>query len=479
MLTDERRDAAQIAHKSNLFSLSREKNFKVYSYINTSVVDVEKREGFFAVRLFTSSSEELENAKEILLKIAEKYKNYVSSNSLANQDYSDIISTVLLKKENILAPSTELLEGNYYLYVDDVQTVDQVFKKEATFFVKKLYIFDKSSTAQDASVAQQLFGMKSLVDLEQKIKTITVNNPDSYLSTIKINGNEVKIPPTPSFKLLLLNSDIVKYKNQDDKKEKDVIGYNLDVHRPQPVYKPQPLQQSNHNRKGFSLGSLLAASIATLIIGSAVSWFFTYDHYTEKIALIRSEQPEQVMAQSYYFSLDPSIKDFTLLGNNISGISSYKFKYSDKDKKWTYTDGNALFNNLDSRALNEIARKGSLNEEEFKNALEKISGRAIDLSKKTEPSVSGITEENSSKIDVSTVTASVEKKNGETKSQTTPQMKSTKTFQPVAQQASKTESKNTEAIKPKQNRSVNKAVKSNSDNEKLDNGSSVNPEKIK
>lgn len=442
-------NAAQLANSSLIFTVENHEKYRVYSYINTSVSDNAGRAGYYAIRLLIPTDKILVNLNAIFNKLSHHYEHYFENKDLLNQNYDDLLAAII--KQNCLLDKSVLTsskrDGVFYLKYAANERVDDTMNEDSTYLIKKIYLFAKEQSKSDEIIQQSNF--KSFAAFSSEIKQVKVTNPDRYLKELKINGKNLKLPQEENYNIYLLASDILTYTDLEGKKEKSFAGASLNVYRPQPIYKPQPLQQSNHNREGFSLGSLLAASIATLIIGSAVSWFFTYDHYTEKIALIRSEQPEQVMAQSYYFSLDPSIKDFTLLGNNISEISSYKFKYSDKDKKWTYTDGNAPFNNLDSLALNEIGRKGSLNEEDLKNALEKISGKTIELSKEINPSESAITVENSSKSDVITETTSEEKKNGETKSQTTPPTNSTKTSKKVIQNASNKETKNNENAKSK------------------------------
>ena len=56
-ISDERKDAAQIAHRSDVYSIYNDEKFSVFSFINTSAVDVAKREGIGALKSSTFLSE--------------------------------------------------------------------------------------------------------------------------------------------------------------------------------------------------------------------------------------------------------------------------------------------------------------------------------------------------------------------------------------------------------------------------------------
>lgn len=380
ILSDERRDASQIAHKSDIYSINREKGFKVYSYINTSAVDVEKREGFYAIRLLINSSKEIPDVRDVLLKISKKYKIFAETNTLSNQNYDDILNEVNLKDEQKPISINYSMDGKYYVYLDDVENLNTIAQNVESFFVNKLYLFDINK-AQDETVAKQ-FGMKPLSDVKNKLVEINVDDKYDLLSSIKVNNLQLKLPSEKYFKFIGLDSDTITYARKGKDKEIPLVGKNISF--------PKPIQQQrtnfgdtnrNDDNTKFKIGTLVAASIGAFILGSIGSWALT-NHFAEKrIHAAEVAQAPPIEIQPYYFSVDPSMKDVILKGENISEISSYKFKYNPKDQKWSYLEGSGNYKDLDSTKLYEMALGKNLDPTNLQIALEKISGKKLKQSK--------------------------------------------------------------------------------------------------
>ena len=371
--------ASQLASASIIYTIENLEKFRVYSFINNTVSDNAGRAGYYAIRLLVPTDKILVNVRGIFNEIAKRYEQYFEQKRLVDQDYSKLLAAVFEKNcvldKAILVGSKK--GGIFYAKYAADERVDDTMNEDSTYLIKKLYLFAKDQSKSDETIRQS--GFKSFASLSDSIKNVKVINADNYLQVLKINDNKISFPQG-NFEIFVFDSDLITYrdKNRDSKKDKEHRGKTLEVRRPVPVYVP-PIYSDNKNNEnnGFKLGHLLITGFATLLIGGLAGWLIKNQLAKKEISKIIREQPIPVENTPYYFSVDPSIKDVILRGENISEIASYKFKYNSKDQKWSYDEGFGRYQDLDKDKLDKIAKDKYLNGDDLRNALEKISGKNL------------------------------------------------------------------------------------------------------
>lgn len=278
-ISDERKDAAQIAHRSDVYSIYNDEKFRIFSFINTSVVDVAKREGFYAIRLFVEKDNKIQNVKTILDRLNEKFLKYLNSNDLSNQNYDNILNDIKLvnDNDNIIIP--QIISNVYYHYLEPKINIDSKFEAKFVSAIKKLYFFNKEK-AQGESVAKN-FGLKPITEITKSIKKVKVENHDYYLEQILVNDKPLNYKNLTEFTILCTQNDVITYKDRNSKKAQPFAGDVLQVTKPQPTYPHRPHRpQSNNSSKTPVLNYVMIGLLGLLLGG--IGGYLGSDFFKEK-----------------------------------------------------------------------------------------------------------------------------------------------------------------------------------------------------
>jgi hypothetical protein len=346
-ITDERTLAAQLANLSDVYSVQVTKNYKVYSLIVTNLTDFLGRSGYYAIRLYGPKSVNLNDFERILATIKEKYINYGKSNTLNNQNYEDILSSILIHKNernNIVS----LKDKNQYFYYfdEDNSTLGTVFNTKGVHFVHKIYAFNKNKAVNESIALNS--GLKSFTQTKETLKEIKIVNHDSILNDLKINDQQVDFNPNLSdFTLVCQNYDIVVYNAQDDKTFKTITNNFISIEKKfVSIYDTEDSNSSATKRKKKSNNKAiyLIVGLMVLLIGGGVFYTYFNPFGTEEKGVQETDnsgntEGDTVNNQSKAPNeIEPEF-DTTIDGKKYNEkLKSYVFML--KDKEWLYKNKN-------------------------------------------------------------------------------------------------------------------------------------------
>ena len=371
-ISDERKDAAQIAHRSDVYSIYNDEKFSVFSFINTNTVDVAKREGFYAIRLFIEKGNKIQDVKKILDKINEKFQKYLNNNDFGNQNYDDILDNTKLVNENDELIVPQVISNVCYYYIEPNRNIDSFFEAKDVSAIKKLYLFDKEK-AQGESVARD-FGLKPITEITKSIKKVKVENHDYYLEHILVNDKPLNYRNLPEFTILYTQNDIITYKDKNSKKAQSFTGNLLQVLKPQPTYRHK---SSNENNSKTPVLNYVMIGLLGLLLGGIGGYFggefFKKEEKAE--AVTEAVTYPEAVSTTYVFKLDKDSKGYILVPDNITELSNYKFKY-DAAGKWLYNENGGEYKELDKIKLKELINNPS-SDSLIINSLESISNQTI------------------------------------------------------------------------------------------------------
>lgn len=371
-ISDERKDAAQIAHRSDVYSIYNDEKFSVFSFINTNTVDVAKREGFYAIRLFIEKDNKIQDIKKILDRINEKFLKYLNNNDLANQNYDEIINNIKLVNENDELIVPQVISNVCYYYIEPNKNIDSFFEAKDVLAIKKLYLFSKEK-AQGESVAKD-FGLKPITEITKSIKKVKVENHDYYLEQILINDKPLNYKNLPEFTILCTQNDIITYKDRNSKKAQSIAGNLLQVIKPQPTYHHK---SSNENSSKTPVLNYVMIGLLGLLFGGIGGYFGSEFFKEEKQeSIIEATVQPDTTSTVYNFKLDKDSKGYVLLPDNIIELSNnYKFKF-DANEKWLYNENGGEYKELDKAKLKELIKNPS-SDSLIIRSLENISNQNI------------------------------------------------------------------------------------------------------
>lgn len=370
-LSDER-EIAQIAHKSDFYSLYVSKTFNVFSYLNSNVYDLADREGVLSFRLYVEAGRRILNIKNVFNDISERFKNYVKEGNIANQNYDDILSSIKTVDHNKDSIVGNVLQNSYYSYFSENENLDDIISAEENKLVKKLYLFSKEK-AQGESVARD-FGLKPITEITKSIKKVKVENHDYYLEHILVNDKPLNYRNLPEFTILCTQNDIITYKDKNSKKAQSFTGNLLQVLKPQPTYRHK---SSNENNSKTPVLNYVMIGLLGLLLGGIGGYFGG--------ELFKKEESQESVTEAvtfpdttntaYNFKIDNDSKGYVLVPDNITELSNYKFKYN-SDGKWLYNENGGEYKELDKIKLKELINNPS-SDSLIINSLESISSQTI------------------------------------------------------------------------------------------------------
>ena len=284
VLIDERTDSAQIAPNGVYYSVMNYKNIKVYSFINASIKDVSKRDGFYAVRLLVGASSNIKNVENVLNKIAQRYHNSIQTNIQAIQDYKDILAEAQVEPNKIIKTRELSSSDKYYFLRDAGQSVSELLNSRAASYVNLLYVF-KNGEAIPNAISH--FNFQPAQQLETRLNIISVDNSSAHLSKILINNQEVRGSLGDQIELLVHQNDEIISINKDN--ERTVHSPNLShIKIAGPKLRDIPESRSNNQRnmedfspRSFMLGAGLVLLLAALSFGGL--YFFKYKPLQKEI----------------------------------------------------------------------------------------------------------------------------------------------------------------------------------------------------
>ena len=370
-LSDER-EIGQIAHKSGFYSLFVSKSYKVYSFINSNVYDQANRESVLSYRLYVDGDKKILNIKKIFEQISLKFENYIKEGNVSNQNYDDILNSIKTVDHNKDSIVGNVLQNSYYLYFSENENLDDIISEEENKLVKKIYFFDKEK-AQGESVARE-FGLKPITEITKSIKKVKVENHDYYLEHILVNDKPLNYKNLPEFTILCTQNDAITYKNKNSKKAQSFTGNLLQVLKPQPTY---PHKSSNENNSKTPVLNYVMIGLLGLLLGGIGGYFggefFKKEEKAE--AVTEAVTYPEAVSTTYVFKLDKDSKGYTLVPDNITELSNYKFKYN-SDGKWLYNENGGEYKELDKIKLKELIKNPS-SDSLIINSLESISNQTI------------------------------------------------------------------------------------------------------
>ena len=343
-ITDERTLASQLANLSDVYSVQVTKNYKVYSLIVTNSTDFIGRSGYYAIRLYGPKGINLSNFENILANIKEKYNHYTKTNTLNNQSYEDILSSILLggkDRKNIVSIKNSM---SYFYYFDDANSnLGTILNTNAVHLVHKIYAFNKNK-AVDESIALTT-GLKSFSQMNASQKEISVINNWGLLNDLKINDQSIDFNPNlTEFNIICQNNDVVLYNAKDDKSYKTITNNFISIEKkyiapPRPPKTPdgpgpRPVPD-NPNTMYLILGLMV------LLIGGGIFYIFR----PEKVGPEILDDIPEVVHDTIQTATSSKIFDIDKQLYKNSGDYKYTFpNYQPlKDLTFVYTKGKWSF----------------------------------------------------------------------------------------------------------------------------------------
>lgn len=278
-ITDERTLAAQLANLSDVYSVQTTRQFKVYSLIVTNLTDFLGRSGYYAIRLYGPKGVNLTNFEHILASVKEKYNNYSRSNSLNNQNYEDVLSSILItqtQRKNIVSLKNAT---NFFYYFDEANSnLSTVFNSNGVHLVHKIYAFNMHKAVSESIAVSS--GLKSFAQINETLKEIHVVNNQGVLNELKINSQLLDFNPNLSeFNIVCQYNDVVIYNAKDDKTYKTITNHFISIDKKfVPPPKPPKPPYSGSNQRNKNKLNLILGLIA-LIMGGGT---FYYINQNEK-----------------------------------------------------------------------------------------------------------------------------------------------------------------------------------------------------
>ena len=389
-ITDERTLASQLANMSDVYAVQITKNYKVYSLIVTNHTDFLGRSGFYAIRLYGPKGLNLMNFEKNLSDIKDRYIADTTSNNLNNQNYDDILSSILIvendRKDFI---SLKYNVNCFYYFDDNTSTLSTVFNTKGINLVHKVYAFNKTRAVPE-NIALST-GLKSYSQINTSQKEINIVNNHSILKELKINNQNVDFNPNVSdFNLICQSSDSVMYNTTDDKNFRQIANNFISIEKKYvPRSEPRRTPTFSGNKKtfweenGIYLGILL---LTIMIAGGSYYWFETnnssvndqQESYSNSQSNQNLDVNDSINKLDIEFEFDGNKKDM-VFKTSYPKLEKYRFKFD--SKKWSYknTEQKDTYVDFYKENIDEIMKKDSLNNKDFKkdeflNKLEAISG---------------------------------------------------------------------------------------------------------
>lgn len=397
-ITDERTLASQLANMSDVYAVQVTKNYKVYSLIVTNHTDFLGRSGFYAIRLYGPKGLNLMNFEKNLSDIKDRYIAYTTSNNLSNQNYDDILSSILIVEND--RKDFISLKNNvncFYYFDDNTSTLSTVFNTKGINLVHKVYAFNKIRAVPE-NIALST-GLKPYSQINTSKKEINIVNNHSILKELKINNQNVDFNPNVSdFNLICQSSDSVMYNTTDDKTFRQIANNLISIERKyvaRPAQRPTPSYGGNKKTFWEENGIYLGILLLTFMIAGGSYYYFEINNSSAKDLQESYSNSQSNQNLELTDSISKSEKTFELLLENsdslykpkYQNLEKYRFRF--KDEKWKYknTEKSANvkdgFTAFDRESLDDIINANpSLNfdkakKEEFLKNLKEESGHPI------------------------------------------------------------------------------------------------------
>jgi hypothetical protein len=363
-ITDERTLASQLANLSDVYSVQVTKNYKVYSLIVTNLTDFLGRSGYYAIRLYGPKGVNLTNFESILANVKEKYNNYTKSNTLNNQNYEDILSSILIvenDRKNIVAVKSTV---NCFYYFDDANsTLSTVFNTKGVNLVHKIYAFNRNKAVNESIALAS--GLKSFSQINTSQKEINIVNNYGVLNELKINDQLIDFNPNlTEFNVLCQNNDVVVYNAKDDKTYKTITNNFISIEKkfvPRP--QPQNTYHSSNNRKKKNNANAmyLIVGLMVLVIGGGIFYYLNQD--TPPIATQNYETNDTIVGHEVTGDSITEGIEFKEKLNSITGNKEYTTKNS-KLSQYIFVFAGGQWSYCDTKGTN---RMGDFNERNLMN----------------------------------------------------------------------------------------------------------------
>ena len=387
-ITDERTLASQLANLSDVYSVQVTKNYKVYSLIVTNLTDFLGRSGYYAIRLYGPKGVNLTNFESILANIKVKFNNYTISNTLNNQNYEDILSSILIvenDRKNIVALKSPM---NFFYYFDDLNsTLSTVFNTKGVHLVHKIYAFNKNKAVNESIALSS--GLKSFSQINASLKEINIVNNYGVLNELKINDQLVDFDPNlTEFNVLCQNNDILVYNSKDDKTYKPISNNFISIVKKIEI-RQQP--QNTHNKsttnkkKNNENAMYLISGFMVLLIGSGMFYFIGEDTPPDVPVTVTGsggkgteKPPKETKVKGFEFQKRKNeITSNFEYTTNYPKLKKYVFSYGG-DKKWSFsnTEGRNIMGDFYKKTLNDFDLTSD-EKQSLVEKLEKISGHPI------------------------------------------------------------------------------------------------------
>lgn len=398
-ITDERFIATQLANLTDVYSVQVTKNYKVYSLIVTDLADFLGRSGYYAIRLYGPKGVNLTNFESILASIKEKYNSYTKSNSLNNQNYDAILSSILIiendRKSNISLKN----DINCFYYFEETNTtLSTVFNTKGVNLVHKIYAFNKEKALDENSAAS--LGLKAYSPINSSQKEINIINNHRILKELKINNQTIDFNPNVSdFNLICRTSDAVVYNTTDDKNYRQIDNTFQSIekkHVPRPVPKPKPYPGNGRRKKTFweENGVYLGILLLTIMIAGSSWWFLARENEPSTIKFEQTETTTIITdtIKKIEFEFDGPTQD-SVFKTSYPKLDIYRFKFEDGD--WSYKKDNQKYGEFYIEDIQKIIDNNHLTvkvfSDDFKIKLKEKSGHEVENKPKDNNSTTLIT----------------------------------------------------------------------------------------
>ncbi|SEB06540.1 hypothetical protein SAMN05443667_11920 [Flavobacterium gillisiae] len=395
-ITDERTLASQLANLSDVYSVQITQNYKVYSLIVTNLTDFLGRSGYYAIRLYGPKEVNLTNFENILASIKEKYNTYTKSNTLNDQNYDTILSSILIVENDKKALLSLKSDANCFYYFDETNSaLSTVFNTRGIHLVHKVYAFNKNRAVPEAIALSS--GLKAFSQINTSQKEINVINNHSLLKELKINDKNVDFNPHLSeYNILCQANDIVTYNTTEDKNFKILNGTFLSIEKKY-VQRKTPIGRPKQPSFIDEYGTYLIIVLMIICLGSGSWYFFLRDNnistpYRPQNPISNQEanQNNSTTASEITFNFEGPEKD-SVFKTNYPKLDQYRFKFD--NKKWSYKnkDGKDIYTDFYIETIEEINKSKPLNfndkqKLQFLNSLKEKSDQEI-LKKETSEKV--------------------------------------------------------------------------------------------